>query len=107
MPNDVKHEVVGNEQRAGLIVVFAECVKVLPRNEFVEGGSAAPKNFEVDDWAKGKDFREVDDLQVTAVAVDEVLVGSEMVGDEYENVDWNVAEGPRDAQMFDSVGAWP
>ena len=107
MPNDVKHEVVGNEQRAGLIVVFAECVKVLPRNEFVEGGSAAPKNFEVDDWAKGKDSREVDDLQVTAVAVDEVLVGSEMVGDEYENVDWNVAEGPRDAQMFDSVGAWP
>lgn len=103
MQNDVKHEVAGNEQRAGLIVVFAECVKALPRNEFVEG--AAPKNFEVDDWAKGKDSREVGDLQVTAVAVDEVLVGSEMADDEYENVDWNVVEGPRDAQMFDSVGA--
>jgi len=28
-----------------------------------------------------------------------------MAGDEYEDVDWNAAEGPRDAQMFDSVGA--
>jgi len=28
-----------------------------------------------------------------------------MADDEYENVDWNVVEGPRDAQMFDSVGA--
>lgn len=105
MPNDVKHEVAGNEQRAGLIVVFAECVKALPKNEFVEGGSAAPRNFEVDDWAKGKDSHEVGDLQVTVVAVDEVLAGDEMAGDEYEDVDWNAAEGPRDAQMFDSVGA--
>lgn len=104
MPSDVKHEVAGDEQKAGLIVVFAECVKALPRNEFVEGDSAAPRNFEVDDWAKGKDSREVGDLQVPAVAVDEVLVGNEMAGDEYENVDWNVAEEPRDVQIG-SVGA--
>jgi len=47
----------------------------------------------------------VGDLKVPAVAVDEVLVENEVAGGEYENVDWNVAEGPRDAQMFGSVSA--
>jgi len=49
VPSDVKHEAAGDEQKAGLIVVFAGCENALPRNEFVEGGSVAPRNFEVDD----------------------------------------------------------
>lgn len=106
VPGDVKHGATEDEQEARFAGVSVECVKALPRNEFVEGGSAAPRDFGVDgqDSAKDRDSHEVGDLKVSAVEVDEVLVVSGMVGDEDENVDWNVVEGLRDALMFGPVG---